>query len=1145
MEFRILGSFEVIGTAGVLDLRGAKRRGLLACLVVHTGQPMSTDRLVEELWGDGGSDGAARTVQTYVSQLRKLLEGEAASLKTRPAGYALDVDPRDVDASRFEQEVAAAGAEPDATRRLEMLDGALALWRGTPLEEFAGAGWADREARRLEALHLQALRRRYDTLLDLDRAADAITELEMLAHAQPLDETFWGQLMLALYRSGRQADALGAFQNARRHLVDELGIEPGPRLVDLEHRILDQDPTLAAPARAREANESHSARASAATDDRSQPTGTVTFLFTDQEQSSSLWDADPAAMDLAVNRHDAVVTSIIARWRGTVFSTAGDGFGAAFASHADAIRAALEAQSVLRAESWPTGIELRVRMGLHTGATFERDGNYFGPPVNRAARIMAAAHGGQVLVSQVTRELVDEQRLGHRFIDLGRHRLRGLDVPEHLYQLVIEGDDAAYPPPATLGLAGYDLPVPRSSMHGRDEDMTALAALLATKRVVTLVGVGGVGKTRLAVEVAWRVAGRFESAVLVDLAAVSDADDVVGAAATVLRIPVGDKSSTVAGIVRSLRARCVLVVFDNCEHVLEAVAELIDEVAASTTDCRLLATSREPLGVEGEQLWHVRPLDGPDAANLFVSRARALRPDYALEPADRQTLDELCRHLDGLPLALELAAAQVGYLSVAELLERLDQRFQLLGNERRRTHSRSRTLEATMEWSYRLLDPEAQRLLRVCSVFPGGFTLESLAGVATAPAATMEKIVGSLVAKSLVTIDDWQVQPTRYRLLETVREYAQQRLVDADETDTVQDQFASWFCDRLAAYVARVDEDPRTGRTFCATELDNLLAALEWVAEQGDLVRLGRTVSLLAMAINEYRWVDIAGRFVRRVDIEQALDGDELAFYLLAGAWNENALGHLGEQLALAERAMEAASPGGRVLGYAAILAINALSAFDPDRGVRLADELMLHADTWPLRVLQGVLAGKADCKIMSGDYSGALAIYAEACGPRMHDWPISASLLLEVVGRHDDAKELVHTEVSTDEFYLYYLQLGRALVTAGEGAHDEALSHLRAAAHLARVRPASLLDRDLLVVAAALALLRGDLRRASRLLAVERDSLWTRTPSTWALYVHVRDQVRHLLSHEEATRCKAQVASLTVDNALAAELGDAWPLER
>jgi DNA-binding SARP family transcriptional activator len=316
MEFRILGSFDVVGSAGALHLRGAKRRGLLACLVTHAGQPMSTDQLVEELWGDGGSSGAPRTVQTYVSQLRKLLHGESARLASRPGGYVLDVDPADIDACRFEQAVTSAGAEPDPAARLAVLDEALELWRGPPLGEFAGAGWADRATARLEALHRQALQRRYDSLLDLDRAGEAVAGLEPLVRAHPLDERLWALLMLALYRSGRQADALSAYQQARRHLVDELGIEPGPELARLEHLILDHDPALAAThPRAMAGVQSVPARDR--TDGWAPPTGTITILFTDQQQSSLLWEDVPGAMDLAVARHDAMVRSIVARWAQT------------------------------------------------------------------------------------------------------------------------------------------------------------------------------------------------------------------------------------------------------------------------------------------------------------------------------------------------------------------------------------------------------------------------------------------------------------------------------------------------------------------------------------------------------------------------------------------------------------------------------------------------------------------------------------------------------------------------------------------------------------------------------------------------------------------------------------------------------------
>jgi DNA-binding SARP family transcriptional activator len=287
MEFRILGSFEIVGSAGPVDLRGAKRRGLLACLLVHAGQPMSTDRLVEELWGNQGSDGAARTVQTYVSQLRKLLGGERASLHTRPGGYLLEIDPADVDAYRFERAVTASVAEPDPARRLATVDEALELWRGPPLGEFAGTGWADPEVARLEGLHLQALQGRYDALIDLGRAGETVAELETLASARRLDEQVWAQLMRALYRSGRQADALGVYQQARRQLVEELGIEPGRELADLEHRILEHDPTLAATDRTGSGGEQRvSARGVGSWYPR-------TFLLTDIVDSLSLWERDP------------------------------------------------------------------------------------------------------------------------------------------------------------------------------------------------------------------------------------------------------------------------------------------------------------------------------------------------------------------------------------------------------------------------------------------------------------------------------------------------------------------------------------------------------------------------------------------------------------------------------------------------------------------------------------------------------------------------------------------------------------------------------------------------------------------------------------------------------------------------------------
>src|SRR2546421_84087 len=307
LEFRILGPLDVVGPDGPEVVRGTKRRGLLAYLLVHAGEAVSLDRLVEDLYDERSSAGARGTVQTYLSQLRKLLaDGSGVTLETRPSGYALGVPADRLDAARFERLCAEAGTEADATTRLTMLDAALDLWRGAPLGEFAGSAWADVEAARLGALRLQALQRRIDARLDLGHDAETIPELERLAGEHPLDEHFWAQLMVAYYRAGRQADALRACQRARSPLADELGVEPAAELQDLEHRILHHDPELML------------ARPGPASTDACFPEGVVTFLLTDIEGSTPLWDHDPEAMSSAIARHEELVTHTVRSHRGWI-----------------------------------------------------------------------------------------------------------------------------------------------------------------------------------------------------------------------------------------------------------------------------------------------------------------------------------------------------------------------------------------------------------------------------------------------------------------------------------------------------------------------------------------------------------------------------------------------------------------------------------------------------------------------------------------------------------------------------------------------------------------------------------------------------------------------------------------------------------
>jgi DNA-binding SARP family transcriptional activator/class 3 adenylate cyclase len=595
MDFRILGSFEVVGSTGLVDLRGAKRRGLLACLVVHAGHPLSADRLVDELWGDAGSDGAARTVQTYVSQLRKLLLGEPAKLETRPAGYVLEVAASAIDAFRFEQGVLAAGSEGNSGRRLEILDETLALWRAAPLGEFAGAGWADREATRLEALHLQALQRRYDTLLEVGRAEPAAAELELLVAVHPLDEKMWARLMLALYRSGRQADALAAYQQARRHLVDGLGIEPGPDLAQLEHRILDHDPTLAAPTGP---SAIAGIRPSAAPGGESE-WHPRTFLLTDVVDSVSMWERDPAAMSDAVARHDTLIRDAIHAVGGELVRAKGEGDStfSVFSRPWDAVAAAAAIHDAVAAEQWPSATPLCVRAGVHTGDAEPRDGDWYGQAVNRAARLRALAGGRQTLLSGVTAGLVADQLPEDvRLLYRGRRVLRGIERPEDVWELVA-ADDPQGAAPRSARIA--DLPLALTSFVGRTAELDALAPLVEGERLVTLTGPGGSGKTRLALELANRAVRQGKVVWLAELAPLSDGGLVAQVVATAVGIETGPEP------LDDLLARPELLggllVLDNCEHVVDACAAFTAAVLAAAPELHVLATSREPLNAAGER----------------------------------------------------------------------------------------------------------------------------------------------------------------------------------------------------------------------------------------------------------------------------------------------------------------------------------------------------------------------------------------------------------------------------------------------------------------------------------------------------------------------------------------------------------------
>jgi predicted ATPase/DNA-binding SARP family transcriptional activator len=833
MEFRILGSFEIAGSTGLIDLRGAKRRGLLAYLVVHAGQPVSVDRSVEELWGQRGSHGAARTVQTYVSQLRRLLRDEPASLTTRPGGYVLEIDRANVDAYRFEQGMTAARAEPDAAQRLAISDEALVLWRGPPLGEFAGAGWADREATRLQGLYLRAQQQRCDALLELGRATEAAEELDLLVDSHPLDETLWAQLMLALYRGGRQADALGAYQQARRQLVDELGSEPGPELAELEHRMLNQDPTLAAASdRAMSGGTRHVSGSGAAATWYPR-----TFLLTDIVTSVSLWERDSEAMSHAVARHDRIILDAVSASGGELVRAKGEGDStfSVFVHPSDALAAAAAIHEMVAAEQWPSTTPLQVRSGVHTGDAEPRDGDWYGPAVNRAARLRALADGGQTLVSGVSAGLVADQlpepvRLLYR----GRRVLRGIERPEEVWELV-GADDPRLAIAALAETSG--LPFVLTRFVGRNAELERLVELAERERLVTLTGPGGGGKTRLAVELARDAQRRGQVVWLTEMAPVRDGELVAQTVATA--VGVGDGPDPVEQLLGQPERLDGLLVLDNCEHLLDDCAALTGTLLAAAPGLRVLATSREPLGLTGERVWPVKPLEVPDestldlaelaqveSVELLMDRARAVQPDLQVDAEDTKSVVRVCRALDGIPLAIELAAGRLRSLSLGDLASRLGNQPAVLARPRQSglDDARHQTLRLTLDWSYDLLTGDQQMLAQRLSAFAGGFRLDAVEAMCGGNLDVLDGI-DELVAKSLVTFDS---TTARYRLLEPIRQYMAERLSQASATDAAQQKHAEWvadICDRLGTRLLE-DQIPRSRRL--REESDNVDVALQW-----------------------------------------------------------------------------------------------------------------------------------------------------------------------------------------------------------------------------------------------------------------------------------------------------------------------------
>jgi predicted ATPase/class 3 adenylate cyclase len=731
-----------------------------------------------------------------------------------------------------------------------------------------------------------------------------------------------------------------------------------------------------------------------------EPAAVTTVLLTDIEGSTRLWEREPERMRPALACHDVIARVAVEAHRGMVVKTTGDGIHAVFDDPLDAVAATLQLQHALLDPGATAGMPLQVRCGLHLGVVERRDNDVFGTPVNRTARIMAAAHGGQVLVSKAVADLVGNRLpAGIALKDLGVVRLRDLASPEHVYQIVHPRLRQEFPALRSLESTPNNLPQQVTSFIGRDRELSETKALLGTTRLLTLLGIGGLGKTRLSLQAAVDVMDDYPDGVwFVELAPLTDPQLVPQAVASVLGVKEEAGRPVLEALMTYGRDRRCLIVLDNCEHLVGACANLAQELLQSGPHLKILASSREPLHTPGETTYHVLPLAIPseqeaftpealsryEAVRLFVDRANAAQPAFRITLQNAQAVAQICHRLDGIPLALELAAARVRALTVEKIAERLSDRFRLLTGGNRTSLPRQQTLRALIDWSYDLLTDSERALLRRLSVFAGGWPLEAAESVGADGAmddATAFDALTHLVEKSLVVLE---AEEERYRLLDTVRQYAQERLIESGEGDAARTRHLRFYL-ALAEKAQPELVGPNQATWFARldSERENLLAAHAWCDDADGGGELGlRLVSAMrrywivrgVLGVGHRVTMEAlarAGAQARNFARCRALfDAGQLGSWM--GRYAEAQL-HLQESLTIARELGDPSSVAGALqpLALAALGLGNVTAA-----RAYLEEALALEREEGDQREVAAVLNALAQIHRAQGDLDAALPLY-------------------------------------------------------------------------------------------------------------------------------------------------------------------------